>query len=360
MENEYEIPSANRQLSKGLLWLVALVLLSGLAGITYYKTQVSRPATSESHPVTFTVAKGMTTRQIAAALETQNLISSKNVFWLYSVIHHVGSDFQAGQYALDSKMTMAEIIATLTHGKVQSDNRNITIIEGWNNQQIGKYLASQNITTADSDFEKTLSAEDWNFKFKTISSKYNYQGYLFPDTYTLAKDKGVEDLINKMLKDFESKISDKMLADIQSSGRNLHDVMIVASIVEKEVGRNKTNLTQDDLNTMQQERKMVAAIFYNRLRIGMALESDATVNYITGKTTRSVSLDDTKIKSAYNTYLNRGLPPSPISNPGLNSIMAAIYPAQTNDLYFLNAPDGTAYFAATLAEHNANKAKYLK
>jgi UPF0755 protein len=150
-----------------------------------------------------------------------------------------------------------------------------------------------------------------------------------------------------------------MIQDMLGSGKNLKDVIILASIIEKEVGRNQANLTQADLDAMQKERTEVASVFYNRLEAGMPLESDATVNYITGKKDRQVLLSDTKIDSPYNTYMNRGLPPGPISNPGIGSIMAAIYPADTNYLYFINKPNGEAVFAATYPEHIANIQKYL-
>jgi len=111
---------------------------------------------------------------------------------------------------------------------------------------------------------------------------------------------------------------------------------------------------------MQRERELVASVFYNRLDINMALESDATVNYVTGKSDRSATIEDTKIQSPYNTYQTRGLPPTPISNPGIGSIMAAINPADSDYLYFLNSPEGVAYFARTLAEHGENRQKYLR
>jgi UPF0755 protein len=209
-------------------------------------------------------------------------------------------------------------------------------------------------------FEELLDKGNFDFKFKTTADKFEFQGFLFPDTYTLSKDNSATDLISKMLNNFEDKVTDKMLADLEKQNRTLSQALIMASIVEKEVGRNTENLTDDDLTEMQTEREKVASVFYNRLDIGMALESDATVNYVTGKADRSATIEDTKIKSPYNTYQVKGLPPTPISNPGIGAIMAAIYPANTDYIFFLNSPDGKAYFAKTLAEHNENRAKYLR
>ena len=150
-----------------------------------------------------------------------------------------------------------------------------------------------------------------------------------------------------------------MRGDIEANKQNLEDLIILASIVEKEVGRNKENLTLDDLEAMQTEREIVVGVFHNRLKIGMALESDATVNFVTGKADRQPLISDTQVESPYNTYKNQGLPPGPISNPGIGSIRAAIYPVKTEYLFFLNKIDGEAIFSKTYAEHLANKAKYL-
>ncbi|OGF01219.1 MAG: hypothetical protein A3I07_02030, partial [Candidatus Doudnabacteria bacterium RIFCSPLOWO2_02_FULL_42_9] len=265
----------------------------------------------------------------------------------------------AGEYVLNSNMAIPEIVDILTHGKVVSENRNVTMIEGWSNKQIGKYLVNRNIISSETEFNNAL-AGNFDFEFKILGDKFNYEGFLFPDTYTLSKENHLEDLISKMLNNFESKVTDQMVEDAEKTNYDFGQILILASIIEKEVGRNKENLTDEDLEIMQNERELVASVFYNRLEIGMALESDATINYVTGKSDRSVTIEDTKIKSPYNTYANRGLPPGPIGNPGIDSIKAAIYPANSDYLFFLNSPDGTAYFAKTLEEHGENRAKYLR
>jgi UPF0755 protein len=219
---------------------------------------------------------------------------------------------------------------------------------------------TENLISQASDLDKILASAQFDFKYNDVVKGFNYEGFLFPDTYRLGRDEGADVLVQKMLKNFESKFTDKMFADMQASGKNMKDVIILASIIEKEIGRNKPSITDEDLVTMQKERELAASVFYNRLNIGMALESDATVNYVVGKTGGVPTLADVRTKSAYNTYLQRGLPPGPISNPGIGSIMAAIYPAQSDYLYFINKADGEAVFAKTLAEHNANIAKYLR
>lgn len=351
----YEIPKANKRYWPILKLVAAVVLVTALVTLVYYVIKVNKAASSESREVNILVEKGMRTKQVAYLLQDKNVISSANIFLIYSSLHSAGGKIQAGQYVLNANMTIAEIIDILTHGKVVSDERTLTIVEGWSNKQIGSYLTKRQIN----DFDLSLD-ENYDFKFGDLAQEFSYEGFLFPDTYKLAAGEASPSLIKKMLNNFENKMTDDLLNDISAKKRNLKDVLILASIVEKEVGRNKPSLTQEDLDAMHKERLLVASVFYNRLQIGMALESDATVNYVTGKSDRSVSIADTKINSPYNTYQHRGLPPTPIGNPGIDAIGAAISPAQTDYLYFLNAPDGTAYFAKTLAEHSANRAKYLK
>jgi UPF0755 protein len=359
LSSEYNIEQPKKGIKNNLLLAAGLILVLILVGVVYYFTKVNESATSDSREFRFTVVKGLSTREIATELTMQKIINSKYIFIIYSKLHGVGDKIQAGDYALNSNMTVAEIIDVLTQGKVVSTSRRVTVFEGETDDQIAKNLENKNIVSAH-DFLLGVTDNGYNFKYLDIAAKVNYQGFLFPDTYEIGKDDSVKDIVQKMLTNFQLKFTDQMEAVMQAKNLTLLDVITVASIIEKEVGRNKEVFTADDLTIMQKERELVASVFYNRLGIGMPLESDATVNYITGKTTRSVSIQDTKIKSPYNTYLNKGLPPSPISNPGLGSIKAAIYPASSDYLYFLNAPDGTAYFARTLAEHNVNKAKYLK
>jgi UPF0755 protein len=356
---EFYIDEPKRSLGRIISLILSLGIVVLLTVGAYFYTKVNQAASSESVPVNFTVAKGANTRSIARSLSDDKVISSYWSFVLYTKLHDAGGKIQAGNYQLDRNMSVAEIVDVLTRGKVVANDRKVTIIEGLSNKQIGADLESRNIVSL-KDFNAALAAGNYNFKYNDAAAKLNYQGFLFPDTYVVAKDATAAQLVQKMLANFESKIAGQLETDMSQKNRNIKDVVTLASIVEKEVGRNKEKITADDLASMQRERELVASVFYNRLEIGMPLESDATVNYITGKSDRSVTIVDTKIKNPYNTYQNRGLPPSPIANPGLGSLRAVIDPATSDYLFFLNAPDGTAYFAKTLDEHNANKAKYLK
>ena len=357
---EYQIDKPRAGALKIVLLVAILLVAVAGALVSLYLTKAYQPGSQDSFPTAVTVAKGDTTKDTAYSLREKKLIGNTNIFLVYVYLHGASGKIQAGNYELDRNMSIAEIVDVLTHGKVVSNARNLTVLEGWSNTQIGAYLAQRQIAADASAWAGVLENTDFDFKFNSSAESYNYQGFLFPDTYKLGKDETLEMLAEKMLANFEGKITEKMLADLDTQGRTLAQAMIMASIIEKEVGRNKEVITDEDIALMQKERELVASVFYNRLGIGMALESDATVNYVTGKSDRSATIADTKVKSPYNTYQNKGLPPGPIANPGIGAIQAAIYPADSDYLYFLNSPEGVAYFATDLNGHAENREKYLR
>jgi UPF0755 protein len=179
-----------------------------------------------------------------------------------------------------------------------------------------------------------------------LPSAISFEGYLFPDTYIFSKKAAVEEIIQKMLDNFDKKITAEIQKEIARQDKNLEEIVNLASIVQQE-------------STSSEEMAKIAGVFYNRLNIGMALQSDATINYITGKGMRQPLLEDTKIDSPYNTYKYKGLPPTPICNPGIEAIKAAIWPEQHDYFYFLHPLSSPTVFSKTLEEHNINKAKWL-
>ena len=207
----------------------------------------------------------------------------------------------------------------------------VTIPEGYNARQIGE------------TFEKfgIFSKED----FLKIAQKE--EGYLFPDTYRFYKDAKPEDVAKKMRENFNKKITPEIFAEIKKNKKTLSEVIIIASILEKEV-----NTTED--------RKIVAGILWKRLDLDMGLGVDASLTYVLGKTSSELTADDLKFDSPYNTYRYRGLPPTPISNPGLDAILAALRPKLSPYFYYLTGKGGEAHYAKTLEEHALNKFKYLR
>jgi UPF0755 protein len=233
-------------------------------------------------------------------------------------------------------------------------------VEGWTNEEISADLDKKQIVVQ-SDFNNQLTRSALTFDYFGEKPKTkNLEGYLFPDTYFFASTATPEQIINKILANTKQKIFPAIVSEIHSQKRTVYDVVTLASIVEREVGRNTSTVTSADLTALQNERETVAGIFMNRIKAGIPLQSDATIGYITKSKDPSASSSDLQIDSPYNTYKYTGLPPGPIGNPSLSSILAVVNYRKTDYLYFLSKPDGTAVFAKTLDEHNANKAKYLR
>lgn len=236
----------------------------------------------------------------------------------------------------------------------------ITFIEGWSIGDIAEYL--DNNTRHDPAHivgKKEFIEAQENFNaslYPLLASRpknADLEGFVFPDTYLIPPTAPTSTTISaiilkKALDNFTKKFTPEMEQQAKSAGRSVYEIITLASIVEKETGSG------------MEEKKIVAGIFYNRLSIGMALESDATVNYVSGKNLASPSIKDTKLDSPYNTYKYKGLPPGPICNPSLNSIMAVLYPTETDNMYFLHdQKNGKAYYSVTYEGHLSNKQKYL-
>jgi UPF0755 protein len=355
---DYRIQKTRRGGKKIILLILFLLVVIGAGFAAYAYAKIHRPGTSVSAPVTFSVPKGASTRQVGSKMKEKDLISSTYIFMAYSIFSGASGKIQAGDYQLDKNMSMAKMLDVLSSGQVTRDDKKVVIVEGRTNKQVMATIDDSGLATEE-QFEAALN-DDYDFKFSVPAKDFYYEGFLFPDTYQFSANLDAHDIVQRILNNFETKITDQMLADMQKKKLSMADVIIMASIIEREVGRSPTvKITDEVRETMQRERENVASVFYNRLEIGMALQSDATVNYATGKSDRRAQLDDLDTDSPYNTYANKGLPPGPISNPGVDSIRAAIYPTDTSYLYFLSNQEGIAYFGRTLEEHNSNRARYL-
>ncbi len=236
---------------------------------------------------------------------------------------------------------------------------NLTILEGWNNKNIAEYLEKQGVVTSAEFLKSVRDFDISNYAFLPAQAKGNLQGFLYPDTYRFFKvisdrskttpKEASETIIKKMLTNFEIKFPIGAEALAKKQNLSLYEVIILASILEKEA------------NNFEGEKATITGIFLNRLKIGMALQSDATVNYATGKSQASPSLQDLEINSPYNTYKHKGLPPAPICNPSIASIKAILEPIKTDYIYYLhNQKTGEPVYAKTFEEHIINKQKYLR
>src|SRR5680860_215887 len=252
---------------------------------------------------------------------------------------------------------------------VYKDELSLRIIEGWTIKDISEYIASEGLNEVDFndivgtpkvDYRKQEDNElpaDYLKEFSFLESKpsyYGLEGFLFPDTYRVYSDASSGDLVLKMLENFDSKLSLELRDEIKKQGKSIYDVIIMASLIEKEAPINYSDSENKDA-------RIVSDIFWQRLKIGQALQSDATLSYWFNDNNPVHSGGELDADTPYNSYKYTGLPPTPISNPSLRAIEAAIYPIDTNYNYFLTSLDGeNIYYASTYQEHLNNKYKYLK
>jgi len=310
----------------------------------YVCFEIYIPLNPGSHEnIVYTVQKGWGDDEIAKNLQELKIIRSAYFFKFYAILSLKHSSLQAGEYNLSPKMSAYKIASKMAHGDVIRDR--VVVLEGWDIKDIAKYLQSKGI--CDQNEFISLTQKDYSSEFGFLSDKpknLGLEGYLFPDTYEIAKGENCGDILIAMLDNFSQKLTPALRAEIKKQKKSIFDIVTMASMIEKEVRGI------DD-------KKVVSGILWKRISIGMPLQLDATINYITDKSVPSVSIKDTKIDSPYNTYKYYGLPKGPISSPGIDSIMAAIYPKKTNYWYYLS--NGKTYFSETFEQHNAAKAKYL-
>jgi len=299
----------------------------------------------------FSVKRGENVFQIGKRLEEEGFIKDRFFFNLYVLAKGAQKNLQAGEYLLGPHLSVKEIAQLIISGRVAKVK--ITIPEGWRAEEIGDYLERKGIISQAQDFygkESPLWQKDFSEEFDFLKDKpkaLSLEGYLFPDTYYLTPGMIPEEIIRMMLKNFDTKLTQELREEIKRQGKTIFEIVTMASLLEKEV---KT----------KEEKELVAGILWKRLKVGMPLQVDATITYITRKKTTKISIEETKIDSPYNTYKYPGLPLGPISNPGLESIMATIYPKESEFWYYLSTPEGETIFSKTLEEHNIAKAKYLK
>lgn len=297
--------------------IVAVILLSVFfvyQGI-YYPIE---PGSDET--VMFLVKKGEGAKEISINLKKQGLIRYTSLFRVYTLIEDKAEELKAGEYELSFSMNVPEIVNKLASG--DRIKKIITIIEGWTVKDIADYLEVEELN---SDLE----------------------GYLFPDTYEISPEDGIEEIIEKMLANFDKKLTLELREEITSQGKTIHEIVIMASLVEKEV------------RTFE-DKKIVSGILWKRIENNMPLQVDATITYITGRKSTEILQEELEIDSPYNTYKYKGLPFGPICNPGMESILAAIYPESSEYWFYLSTLEGETIFSKTLKEHNEARAKYLK
>ena len=310
----------------------------------YFGHFLISPAGVDKKEKIFIVKKGSGLRVVAIKLSRRRLIKSKDLFILWAILKGGTKDIKAGEYSLNQSMAPVRIFNILSTGAIKTYT--LTIPEGLSAKQIADLLAKKNLVNIEEFIplvmDKTLAA---SFHIDGTS----LEGYLFPDTYVISRDIGARQLIDLMIKRFQ-KIFSALIEDkelIPGGLLPVKEIVTLASIVEKEAGLAK-------------EKPIIASVFLNRLKKRMRLESDPTVIYGLKNFDGNLKKKDLRTPNSYNTYLNYGLPPGPIANPGRESLMAAVNPAETDYLYFVSKNDGSHYFSTTLSEHNKAVYQYQK
>jgi len=337
------------------IFLIIIILAAAFTGLAWQKT--NNPADPNGADRFFTVNAGESTNQISENLFSQKLIKSKLAFETYVWARGWEGTIKAGEHTLSPKLSVREIAGALVRGDTINRETDIKIIEGWRINDIDKYLADNQILAAgefkalaDNELQvKSAKLKAFDF-LNNIPESATLEGYLFPDTYRVFKDSSAEDIAAIMLANFDRKLNPELWNEIERQGKSVHEIITMASLIEKEVR------TAEDM-------KIVSGIFWNRINNGQALQSCATLAYIIGVNKTQYSEEDTKIDSPYNTYQNRGLPPGPIANPGLNAINAAIYPTPNNYNFFLTAEvngEDKVIYSETFEDHVRNKGIYLR
>lgn len=314
----------------------------------FYIRLILSPLASGNEPrdVLITIPPQASANKVGAILEEHKLVRNQQAFALYARYKGLDSKIKTGEYRLNNGMSTPEVLRELVEGKLAVQS--FTIPEGFTITQVADLLVSKGFIDREKFFQ-TVASESYPYVFikELQNNERRLEGYLFPDTYQITRGNSESAIINMMLKRFEKELNDlDYYALAQSAGLTLHQAVIIASMVEREA-------------KVDEERPLIAGVIHNRLRISMPLQIDATIQYALGTTKPKIYYKDLLLDSPYNTYRINGLPPGPIASPGRSSLLAAVKPTKTGYLYYLAKPDGTHAFSATLAEHNANKARYL-
>ncbi len=335
-----------------------ILLLALLFGVFVLYWNVSVREGSAEGSVSVAIIPGMTVAEIGEMLEREHIVYSGTMLRRYLSWKKLDTKIQNGAVTFEAPFTIRHAANTLVT-RQSAPERTITILPGWDLRQIGEYFESEGIVSLEDWYAEVGEPLDQRAKpqydlhavdaFAGVPGGVNLEGYIRPDTYRIFSNASIDEIVDKLVRARADQITPEMIEDIKAQGKTIHDILTMASILEREV-------------RTPEDRRIVADLFWRRDGIGMALQADSTVHYITG-TEGSVftSSADRDIDSLWNTYEYPGLPPGPISSPSLDAIMATIYPKKNDNWYFLTTLyTGEVKYGRTLDEHNVNVANYLR
>ncbi len=276
------------------------------------------------------IPSGTNAKEIVHILEKNEIIIKNNYLFIILIkLSKLEDKLKFGEYNLSPSLNMLQILNKLARGEIVVYK--ITIPEGYTSIQIAELLDKKEIVEKESFLKLVKYGEK------------SWEGYLFPDTYEVPKKYGAENMFKLMLSNFEQvAVDNKLINKAEQTGFTMDEIITLASIIEKEA-------------QFAEEKRQISSVFHNRLKIGMKLQSCATIQYILGKPKEKLEESDLEIESPYNTYLYKGLPPGPICNPGIDSIIAALEPANEDYLFFVLGDNGRHIFSKTYEEHLKNK-----
>lgn len=318
--------------------LAAGVTLTGCSGVVESMNEPIDPA--DQTEVHIVIPSGASTTKISELLEAEGLIRNATMFKLLSKELSADGKMQAGEYILSKSMSSEDMIDKFVDGDVYIETFKFTIPEGYETRHIIDKLTVDELVD-EAKFRELLASGSFEYKFlEGIDPETNMEGFLFPETYEMKAGSDERAIINKMLGQFDSVFKEEYYGRAEELGMTINEVITLASVIEREA----------QLDT---ERALVSGVFHNRINKGWKLQSCATVQYILGERKEVLSYDDIAIESPFNTYINAGLPPSPIASPGEKSIIAALYPEETDYMFFVASGDndGSHIFSKTLKEH---------
>lgn len=339
--------------------LLPIIVLCVVIGLWFVRSEIHSAEAQHVASLSFEVQEGESAASLAQRLEEEQVIRHARLFRWYLSRKKLDTRIHAGEYTVSAPITMANVIESLRVGSSQKE-RQITIIPGWTLRDIAAYLVGEGVIRNEQELY-ALTGESAVQKRGQVGFRGTYEvlqdlprdasleGYLAPDTYRIFVDEDLEKTIDRLVKHRDGQITDQMKLDLAAAGRTTHDVMTMASMLEREVPR-------------EEDMAKVADLFWRRLDNGWGMQADSTVHYIFGK---KGDLFTTKEERAstnpWNTYKYAGLPPGPIATPSVEAIRAAIYPEKNDAWYFITTLDtGEVKYGRTFDEHNANVQKYLR
>ncbi len=341
-------------------FIFLVILACTLGGAWFVHSEIySAEAQPGVQEVTFSINDGESLVQVADRLEQEQVVRSSWLFRKYLQYQGLDTNIRTGDFLVKAPITLARVVESLDRPSISE--REITLIPGWTLHDMATYFVAEGLVSSEEEFYALtgnpaergttvgLTFEQPPLIIQEKPTGVSLEGYFRPDTFRFFTTDSIEDILRRLVLERQNQLTDQMLADIDESGRTIHQILTMASFLESEVRSSE-------------DRAMVSDLFWRRFEMNWALQADSSVHYIFGKNGSVFTTKEMRDSlNPYNTYKYPGLPPGPISTPSKDAIMAAIYPQDNEYWYFLTTLDtGEVKYAETLEQHNRNAAQYLR